>query len=77
MNGVTMGCPLGHSSANAFLAYHKQHWLYIDVLCYVDLFIINVMLMMYLYFLTHLIFEHLKQFESYSNSYHINMSFLN
>ena len=28
MNGVTMGSPLGHSPANAFLAYHEQHWLY-------------------------------------------------
>ena len=50
-----MGSPLGPSQANAFFAYHEQNWIDGGPLEYVNHYIINGMLMIYLYFSNHLI----------------------
>ena len=63
-----MGSPLGTSLANAFLAHHEQHWLdrcpLEQGIRYVDdIFVLCKSS------------DHLRRFQSYLNSCHINMSF--
>ena len=71
-DGVAMGSPLGSSRANTFLAHHEENWLDGCPLEYRPL-----------YYRLHIddIFalfrssDHLKQFENYLNSCHVNMIF--
>ena len=66
-----MGSPLGPSLANAFLSYYEKHWLnnrpqgFKPVFCrrYVNIFILFKLN------------DHLKYFQDFLNSCHINMSF--
>ena len=67
-----MGSPLGSSLANAFLAQHEQNWLDSCALEYRPLYYqryVDVILALFKPS------DHLKQFQSYLNSYHVNMYF--
>ena len=71
-DGVAMGSPLGPSLANAFLSYHEKNWLnscpqgskpVFYRRCVDDIFV------------TFKSNDHLKYFQEFLNSCHINMSF--
>ena len=73
IDGVAMGYPLGPSRANAFLAHHDQNWL--------DSCSFEYRLSCYRPYVddTYVLFkssDHLKRFQSYSNSCKVNMTFI-
>ena len=67
-----MGSPLEPPLANAFLAQHKQNWLGRWLLecrtSYDQQYVYDI----FVFFKSS---DHLKQFQSYLNSCHVNMSF--
>ena len=70
IHGVTMGASLGRSLLNAFLSYHEKSG---QTIIPNDLskFFNDVMWMVFLHFRN----SHLKYFQDFLNSRHINMSF--
>ena len=70
IHGVTMGASLGRSRLNAFLSYHEKSG---QTIIPNDLskFFNDVMWMVFLHFRN----SHLKYFQDFLNSRHINMSF--
>ena len=67
-----MGFPLGPSLANAFLAHHEQNWLDNCPLEYRSSYYRWYVDDIFLPFKSS---DHLKRFQSYLNSCHVNMSF--
>ena len=67
-----MGSPLGPSLANAFLVHHKQNWLDSCPLEYRSLYYRRYFDDIFVLFKSS---DHLKRFQSYLNSCHVNMSF--
>ena len=67
-----MGSPLGPSLANAFLVHHKQNWLDSCPLEYRSLYYRRYVDDIFVLFKSS---DHLKRFQSYLNSCHVNMSF--
>ena len=72
IDGVAMGSPLGPSPANAFLAHHEQNWLDSYPLEYRPLYYWRYVDDIFVLFKSS---DHLKRFQSYLNSCHVNMSF--
>ena len=72
IDGVAMGSPLGPSLANAFLAHHEQNWLESCTLEYRPSYYWRYVDDMFVLFKSS---DHLKRFQSYSNSCHVNMPF--
>ena len=72
IDGVAMGSPLGPSLANAFLTHHEQDWLDSSPLEYRPLYYRRYVDDIFVLFKSS---DHLKRFQSYLNSCHVNMSF--
>ena len=72
IDGVAMGSPLGPSLANAFLAHHEQNWLESCTLEYRPSYYWRYVDDIFVLFKSS---DHLKRFQSYSNSCHVNMPF--
>ena len=72
IDGVAMGFPLGTSLANAFLAHHEQNWLDSFPLEYRSTYYRRYVDDIFVLFKSS---DHLKRFQSYLNSSHVNMSF--
>ena len=67
-----MGSPLGPSLANAFLAHHEQNWLDNCPLEYRLSYYRRYVFDTFVLFKSS---DHLKRFQSYLNSCHVNISF--
>ena len=67
-----MGSPLGPSLADAFLAHHEQNWLDSCPLEYRPSYYRQYVDDIFVLFKLP---DHLKRFQSYLNSCHVNMSF--
>ena len=67
-----MGSQLGPSLANAFLVQHEQNWLDSCPLEYRPSYHVRYVDDIFVPFKSP---EHLKLFQSYLNSYHVNISF--
>ena len=72
IDGVAMGSPLGSSLANAFLVHHEQNWLDNCPLEYRPSYYGRYVDDIFVLFKSS---DHWKRFQSYLNSYHVNMSF--
>ena len=72
IDDVAIGSPLGSSLANAFLSYHETG--YTIFRKDFSQFLTDIMSMIFLYSENRMI-THLKYFQDFLNSYHINMSF--
>ena len=72
IDGVAMGSPLGPSLANAFLTHLEQNWLDSCPLEYRPLYYQRYVADIFVLFKSS---DHLKRFQSYLNSCHVNMSF--
>ena len=71
-NGVAMGSPLGPSLANAFLTYYEKNWLNNCPQGFKPVFYRRYVDDTFLLFKSN---DHLKYFQDFLNSCHINMSF--
>ena len=72
IDGVAIGSPLAPSLANAFLAHHEKNWL--------DSYFLEYRVSYYRRYVDDIFVlfkspDHLKRFQSYLNSCHVNMSF--
>ena len=67
-----MGSPLGPSIASVFLAHHEQNWLNKCLLEYRPLYCQRYVDDIFVLFKSP---DHLKQFQSYLNSCHVDMPF--
>ena len=72
INGVAMGSPLGPSLANAFLSYHEKNWLNNCPQGFKPVFYRRYVDDIFILFKSN---DHLKYFQDFLNSCHINMSF--
>ena len=72
IDGVAMGSPLGTSLANAFLSYYEKNWLNNCPQGFKPVFYRRYVDDIFLLFKSN---EHLKYFQDFLNSCHINMSF--
>ena len=72
IDGVAMLSPLGPSLANRFLAYNEQNWLHSYPLEYRPLYYRRYNDDIFVLFK---LSDHVKQFQSYLNSCHVNISF--
>ena len=71
-DGVAMGSPLGPSLANAFLSYHEKNWLNSCPQGFKPVFYRRYVDDIFVLFKSN---GHLKYFQEFLNSRHINMSF--
>ena len=71
-DGVAMGSPLGPSLANAFLSYHEKNWLNSCPQGFKPVFYRRYVDDIFVLFKSN---DHLKYFQEFLNSCHINMSF--
>ena len=71
-DGVAMGSPLGPSLANAFLSYHEKNWLNSCPQGFKPVFYRRYVDNIFVLFKSN---DHLKYFQEFLNSRHINMSF--
>ena len=71
-DGVAMGSPLGPSLANAFLSYHEKNWLNSCPQGFKPVFYQRYVDDIFVLFKSN---DHLKYFQEFLNSCHINMSF--
>ena len=71
-DGVAMGSPLGPSLANAFLSYHEKNWLNSCPQGFKPVFYRRYVEDIFVLFKSN---DHLKYFQEFLNSCHINMSF--
>ena len=71
-DGVAMGSPLGPSLANAFLSYHEKNWLNSCPQGFKPAFYRRYVDNIFVLFKSN---DHLKYFQEFLNSCHINMSF--
>ena len=71
-DGVAMGSPLGPSLANAFLSYHEKNWLNSCPQGFKPVFYGLYVGDIFVLFKSN---DHLKYFQEFLNSCHINMSF--
>ena len=67
-----MGSPLRPSLANAFLVHHEKNWLDICLLEYRPSYYRPYVDNIFILFKSS---DHIKRFQSYLNSCHVNMSF--
>ena len=72
IDGVAMGSPLGPSLANAFLSYHEKNWLNNCPQGFKPVFYRRYVDDIFILFKSN---DHLKYFQEFLNSCHINMSF--
>ena len=72
IDGVAMGSPLGPSLANAFLSYHEKNWLNNCLERFKPVFYQHYTDDIFILFKLN---DHLKYFQDFLNSSHINMSF--
>ena len=72
IDGVAMGSPLGPSLANAFLSYYEKNWLNNCPQGFKPIFYRRYVDDIFLLFKSN---DHLKYFQDFLNSCHINMSF--
>ena len=72
IDGVAMGSPLGPSLANAFLPYYEKNWLNNCPQGFKSVFYRRYVDDIFLLFKSN---DHLKYFQDFLNSCHINMSF--
>ena len=72
IDGVAMGSPLGPSLANAFLSYHEKNWLNNCPQGFKPVFYWRYVDDISILFKSN---DHLKYFQEFLNSCHINMSF--
>ena len=72
IDGVAMGSPLGPFLANAFLSYYEKNWLNNCPHRFKPVFYRRYVDDIFLLFKSN---DHLKYFQDFLNSYHINMSF--
>ena len=72
IDSVAMGLPLGPSLANAFLSYHEKNWLNNCLQGFKPVF---YRLYVHDIFILFKLNDHLKYFQEFLNSCHINMSF--
>ena len=72
IDGVAMGSPLGPSLANAFLSYHEKNWLNNCPQGFKPVFYRRYVDDIFILFKSN---DHLKYFQDFLNSCHINMSF--
>ena len=72
IDGVAMGSPLGPSLANAFLPYHEKNWLNNCQQGFKPVFYRRYVDDIFILFKSN---DHLKSFQSFLNSCHLNMSF--
>ena len=71
-DGVAMGSPLGPSLVNAFLSYHEKNWLNSCTQGFKPVFYRSYVDDIFVLFKSN---DHLKYFQEFLNSCHINMSF--
>ena len=72
IDGVAMGSPLGPSLANAFLSYHEKSWLNNCPQEFKPVFYQHYVDDIFILFKSN---DHLKSFQGFLNSCHLNMSF--
>ena len=72
IDGVAMGSPLGPSLANAFLSHYEKNWLNNCPQGFKPVFYRRYVDDIFLFFKS---IDHLKYFQDFLNSCHINMSF--
>ena len=72
IDGVAMGSPLGPSLANAFLSYYEKNWLNNCPQGFKPVFYRRYVDDIFILFKSN---DHLKYFQDFLNSCHINMSF--
>ena len=72
IDGVAMGSPLGPSLANAFLSYHEKNWLNNCPQEFKPVFYRRYVDDIFILFKSN---DHLKSFQGFLNSCHLNMSF--
>ena len=72
IDGVAMGSPLGPSLANAFLSYYEKKWLNNCPQGFKPVFYSRYVDDIFILFKSN---DHLKHFQDFLNSCHINMSF--
>ena len=72
IDGIAMGSPLGPSLANTFLSYHEKNWLNNCPQGFKPVFYRRYVDDIFILFKSN---DHLKYFQDFLNSCHINMSF--
>ena len=72
IDGVAMGSPLGPSLTNTFLSYHEKNWLNNFPQGFKPVFYRRYVDDIFILFKSN---DHLKSFQGFLNSCHLNMSF--